>query len=260
MTFGQMLRNLAPIAALALGAGLSGCNDMNFRINGEEGVPLSELETEAAAPTELVVAANARVVVSEGEGLEIEVEGDSENALRFVLENETLGISRDRDIRSNDSRPVVRVTMPALERVVIGGSGIVEARAFSANAQIVIGGSGSVIADRIAAQALDITIGGSGKVRGSGTADELAVNVGGSGDVAMPGLRVERADIKIGGSGDVTFASDGEVIATIAGSGNVVVDGRATCSIKAFGSGKLTCREPQPEPQPEAAGALPDES
>lgn len=256
MMFGQMLRKLAPIAALALGSGLSGCNDMNIRINGEEGVPLSELETKDAAPTELVVAANARVLVREGDGLEIEVEGDSENALRFVLEEETLGISRDRDIRGDESKPVVRVTMPALERVVIGGSGIVEAQALSTNPEIVIGGSGSVIADRIAAQALDITIGGSGKVRGSGTADTLTVNVGGSGDVAMPGLRVERADINIGGSGDVNFASDGEVSATIAGSGNVVVDGRATCSIKAFGSGKLTCRDPQPE----AAGALPGES
>ncbi len=250
--FDRLLRNLAPIAVLALGAGLSGCGSANIGINGEEGVPLSELDMSGAAPDELVVAANARVIVSSGDALGIEVEGDGEDALRFVLEDETLGISRDRDRKIEDGKVVVRVTMPALTRIVIGGSGNVEAQALSANPEIVIAGSGSVDVDRIAAETLAITIGGSGKVRGSGSADQLEINVGGSGDVEMPGLRAERADINIGGSGDVTFASDGEVKARIAGSGNVIVNGRATCSITALGSGKLTCREPQ-EAQPEVA-------
>ena len=37
------------------------------------------------------------------------------------------------------------------------------------------------------------------------------------------------------------LASDGEVDASIMGSGNVTVKGGARCTVKALGSGKLTC-------------------
>jgi hypothetical protein len=251
--FGGLLRNLAPIAALALGAGLTGCGTANFRINGEEGVPLAELDTNGAAPNELVLVADAEVIVSQGDRFEVAVEGDTKDTLRFVLEGETFGITRDQDSDNDASKAIVRVTTPALARIVIGGSGSVEAQTMTANPEIVIGGSGSVTIDRIAAETLEITIGGSGKVRGSGSADRLEINVGGSGDVKMPGLKAQRAEIAIGGSGDVHFASDGEVTASIAGSGDIVVEGRATCSIKAIGSGTLSCRKAQQPPEPTAA-------
>lgn len=250
----RMLRNLAPLAALALGAGLSGCSAADMRINGEEGVPLSELDMTGAAPSELLLAANAKVIVSHGDQLEVTVEGDTNDALRFVLEDDMLGISRDRDREMDGSKATVRITMPDLARIVIGGSGRVEAKAMTANPELVIGGSGSIAVEQIAAETLEITVGGSGKVSASGRADRLEVTVGGSGDVDMPGLQTDRADINIGGSGDVRFASDGRVDATIAGSGDVIVEGRATCSLKSLGSGKITCREPQP-----SVAALADE-
>jgi len=36
--FEKILLGLAPVAALAFGAGLSGCDNMDVSINGEEGV------------------------------------------------------------------------------------------------------------------------------------------------------------------------------------------------------------------------------
>ena len=57
-------------------------------------------------------------------------------------------------------------------------------------------------------------------------------------------LRVEDAKVSIAGSGDGAFASDGRVNASIVGSGEVRVIGRATCKVSSVGSGRLVC---QPE-------------
>ena len=48
MKFDKLFRTLAPVAALALAAGLAGCKDAHISINDEDGVPLSELEGYAA--------------------------------------------------------------------------------------------------------------------------------------------------------------------------------------------------------------------
>lgn len=252
----RLLKGLAPIAALAMGSALSGCGNMDLKINGEEGVPLSELDMSGAAPTELVVAANANVILTEGDALDITVENDDENALRFVLDQDLLGVTRDPDLEIKDGKAVVRITMPAPSSIVIAGSGSVEAATVASRADIAIGGSGSISIAEIASEALEIAIGGSGSVRGAGTTESLEISIGGSGDVAMPELKAERAEIAIGGAGDVEFASDGEVEATIAGAGNINVTGSAKCTVSAFGSGTLNCT-PVSEDDAPVAGETP---
>ncbi len=238
----RILKGLAPLAALAMGATLSGCGSVDMKINGEEGVPLSELDMSGASPNELVVSANAKVFVSEGDALSITVEGDTENALRFVLDEDTLGVTLDPDLEIKDGKAIVQVTMPAPKSIVIAASGSVDsAKVASGDVDLVIGGSGSISIDEIATESLSIAIGGSGSVMGSGTTDRLEVAIGGSGEVAMPNLKANRAEVSIGGSGSVSFASDGEVEANIAGAGDVNVTGSAKCEVSAFGSGTLTC-------------------
>lgn len=239
--FQRLMKRLAPLAALAMGAALSGCGQVDLKINGEEGVPLSELDMSGAAPTELVVAASAKVILSEGDTLEITVENDPENALRFVLDEETLGVTRDPDLDIEGGKAIVRVTMPAPQSIVIAGSGSVEAARMTGNADIVIGGSGSIAVAQIDAETLEVSIGGSGSVSGAGTAQRLEVAIGGSGDVDLAGLKVDKGEVSIGGSGSVAFASDGEVEANFAGAGDVTVTGNASCTQNSFGSGKLTC-------------------
>ncbi|HSM53046.1 MAG TPA: hypothetical protein VK839_02550, partial [Erythrobacter sp.] len=72
----KLIKRLAPVAAIALSAAVAGCNDMNIEINGEEGVPLAELDMSGDAPTELILAGPDTVVLSEGDALDIDVEGD----------------------------------------------------------------------------------------------------------------------------------------------------------------------------------------
>lgn len=259
----RLMKGLAPLAALAMGAALSGCGDMDLTINGKEGVPLSELDMSGAAPTELVVAANATVIVSEGDTLDITVEDDPENALRFVLDEETLGVTRDPDLEIKDGKATVRVTMPAPTSIVIAGSGSVEAATMSDRPEIAIGGSGSVTVAQFEAEMLEVSIGGSGNVIGAGSASRVEVNIGGSGNVDLSGLETDKAEVSIGGSGNVKLRSDGEVEANLAGAGDVQVTGSAKCTVNSFGSGKLTCTpvtEDDAETEAEAEPALTDES
>ena len=57
----RILKQIAPLAALAMGAALSSCGSVDMTINGEEGVPLADFDTAGASPSELVVATNATV-------------------------------------------------------------------------------------------------------------------------------------------------------------------------------------------------------
>ncbi|AOL21990.1 Putative auto-transporter adhesin, head GIN domain [Erythrobacter litoralis] len=251
----RLIRRMAPVAALALGTALGGCN-MDFKVNGMEGVPLSELDMSGATPSELVLASGDRVILREGDALAITVDGDPEETgkLRFSLDDDTLGITREENSWGSGSSVTVNVTMPPPEGIVIAGSGTILAQRMARDAELTIGGSGNIEVETIAADSLEVSIGGSGSVKGAGTASRLEVNIGGSGDVDLSGLKADRAEIAIGGAGDVAFASDGTVEASIAGSGDVRVTGSAKCEVTAVGSGKLTC-SPAPAGEPEAGAA-----
>lgn len=250
----KLIKGIAPIAALALGAAVSGC-DMNISIDGEEGVPLAELDTSGEAPTKLVLAGPDEVVVSEGGSLDIAVEGDTQAAelVRFTLKDGTLGVMREKGKWGNVGKAMVRVTMPALESVVIAGSGKVTAEKIEGDADITIAGSGSLDVTEVAAGKVDVTVAGSGSLEAKGSAESLDLNILGSGKADMNGLTAERADINIAGSGDAAFASDGKVEANIMGSGTVRVIGRATCEVNSMGSGKVICEAAADEPAAEEA-------
>jgi carbon monoxide dehydrogenase subunit G len=248
---------MAPVAALALGTALGGCT-ADVEIDGTDGVPLSDLDMDGAAPTEVVLASGDRVILREGSALSITVDGDPDETdkLRFALDDETLGIMRENDSWGSGSSVTVNVTMPPPEEIVVAGSGSILAQSLAKDAELTIGGSGDMAVETIAADSLEINIGGSGSIKGSGQASKLEINIGGSGDVDLAGLKVDDAEITIGGSGDVAFASDGTVEADIAGSGDVRVTGSAECEVNAIGSGKLTCSPaPSGDGEPGPAGA-----
>lgn len=239
----------AALAAAASAFALAGCDGADVEINGQKGVPLSEIEIAGPPPSEVFLASGDNVILTEGETFAITVEGPDTESLRFVRDNELIGITR-KDGWSGESKATIRITMPAPKELVIGGSGTITAPVLANEADINIGGSGTIEFGKFAGQTLGINIGGSGTVKGAGTAKELEILIGGSGDVIMPGLKADQAEVTIGGRGDVAFASDGTVEANIAGSGEVNVVGNAKCTVEAFGSGTLSC-------SPTSASAVP---
>lgn len=236
----KILKGVAPVFALMLATGCNG----NINIDGSDGVPLSELDLAGKSPTELVAAGPDNVVVTRGDALAIDVSGDQEaiDALRFTLDDETLAIMRENENWSGpDGRATVRVTLPRLEKLVVAGSGKVEADVLDGDAEVTIAGSGTAQTARVDAGKLEVNIAGSGTYRAAGRANSLELNIAGSGEAEMEGLKVDSADITIAGSGDAAFASDGKVEASIMGSGDVSVTGSATCTINSMGSGTLRC-------------------
>jgi hypothetical protein len=246
----------AALAALALGALLTGCDGADIEINGKKGVPLAEVEIAGAAPTEVVLSSGDTVILTEGTTFALKVEGPDTESLRFVRDDELIGITREADW-SGDSNATIRITMPPPKEVVIAGSGTITAQSLAPTANISIGGAGTITFTKVAAEKLGVNIGGSGTVRGTGTAKRLEVNIGGSGDVELAGLKADSAEVSIGGAGDVAFASDGEVEANIAGAGDVKVTGSAKCTVNAFGSGTLTCSPASTTPAALPAPATP---
>lgn len=251
----RLIKGLAPVAALALSAVVAGCGDMNVEINGEKGVPLAELDMSGDPPEVLVLAGPDKVILSEGQALDIDIEGDAADLVRFTLKDGALGVLREPGNWKDSGTAIVRVTMPVPRSITIAGSGDVEAQGMASEAEIVIAGSGRLKVAALAATRADVTIAGSGSLEAAGSADRLDLTIAGSGGADMARLKVENAEVTIAGAGTAGFASDGKVEANIMGSGDVQVTGRATCEIKAMGSGTLTCTPAEAEGRSEAAPA-----
>ena len=123
----RFFRRMAPVAAIALGATVAGCDRMDIKINGVDmdGVPLSELDMSGDPPTTIALLGPDSVVITEGESFSIEVEGDDKavDAMRFTLEDGTLGVTRDSEVWDRGTATAL-VTMPAPEELVMAGSGV----------------------------------------------------------------------------------------------------------------------------------------
>lgn len=229
---------------------LTACDASSVTVAGVDGVPLGELDQSGAAPTTLILGGPDSVTLTQGEALAITVSGDraAVDTLRFTLKDGALRIARAPKMNV-DGIATVAVTMPTPSRIVLAGSGEITAPAIEGDAEVVIAGSGKVNIARVVASDLDVNVMGSGTLTAAGIAQSLDLNIAGTGRLAAPGLKADRADINIAGSGGGTFASDGGVKARIAGSGDVLVTGSATCEVTKVGSGSVRCGSGQPTAQ-----------
>ena len=245
--FKDMFRTLASVAVLGIATGVSGC-DGNITIDGMKGVPLAELDMSGAAPKEVDLLGPDKVHIIMGDKLAITVDGDdaTKARLRFALRDGKLGISRDHwKMGEANGTATINVTMPAPSKLVMAGSGQIDADSLSGDdANITIAGSGTISAPKTNVGKLKIDIAGSGSAKAAGTARELESTIAGSGNADLAGLKVGEAKVTVAGSGNASFASDGNVKATIMGSGEVRVTGHATCTVKSMGSGRLVCESP----------------
>jgi hypothetical protein len=245
MRFDNFFKTVAPMVAMAVASGMAGCDKPGFRFQGKEGETLDELDLSGDVPDSINLVGPDIVRVSEGADFTIALEGDDEakERMRFLFEDGTLTIMRDRENwgDEDDMQATVSITMPPPEKLVVAGSGEINSGTLASEANISIAGSGRISTPSIDVDRLDVNLAGSGQYRAEGRAERLDLNVAGSGNAKMAKLKVERAKLKIAGSGNAIFASDGKVDARIMGSGNVTVRGNAKCSLKSFGSGALNC-------------------
>lgn len=235
------------VSALAATISLSGC--INFD-TGFSGVPLDEVDMSASAPVDFTLAGPDDAILTVGETLDIQVEGDPDviEDLRFKLDGDELSVGRESGWDSANGKAIIRITMPAPRELAIAGSGDIKAATLASEAEVTVAGSGEITVESIASEDLEATVAGSGSLTGSGSAKTLEISIAGAGDINFADLTADTVEISIAGSGDVELVSDGTVNTSIAGSGNVAVTGNATCETSSVGSGNVTCR-----PRPQAA-------
>jgi hypothetical protein len=243
MGFKHMFKAVAPMVALAIAGSLSGCDNANINVNGEEGKRLADLDLSGEAPSEVSLLGPDTVDIRDGEKLAIRVEGSDEAKarMRFVLKDGSLGILRRKGDWSDSQLATVIVTMPAPAKLNLAGSGTMTAASVSDHPHVNVAGSGTLNLACVYATEMEVNVAGSGSLKAAGTADKLELNLLGSGSADLAALKAGSAEVTVAGSGNATFASDGEVKANIMGSGDVTVKGRARCKVHTIGSGSLVC-------------------
>jgi len=108
------------------------------KVNGKEGVPLSELDLSGEAPREVILLGPDTVDIRDGEKLAIEVQGSDEakGRMRFVLGDGSLGILREKGQWTDGEAATVILTMPAPARLSLAGSGRMKADSVSDRPEI----------------------------------------------------------------------------------------------------------------------------
>ena len=116
----------------------------------------------------------------------------------------------------------ITITMPSLNRIAIGGKGVVEGQTtINTDAlKLDISGDGKITLD-VHAKKVDVAISGLGKVVLSGTAEESNFNISGSGKVDAIALKTAKAKVNISGLGKCSIDATEELISNISGSGTV---------------------------------------
>lgn len=209
-----------------------------------DGKPTTERrEVGAFDAVRLDTSADVTVHVGGAPAVSVTVDGNLQPHLRTDVRGGTLVISADRSLDAHpDAR--VEVTVPALRRFELSGSGDVAIDGGAGPIALAIEGSGEVRWNGEATE-LRAEIAGSGDVRLEGRADRLDVSVRGSGDVNATKLRAKDVAAKVEGSGDVDVSVDGgSLTASVSGSGDVHWRGQAKVeSVRVTGSGEVARKE-----------------
>lgn len=157
-----------------------------------------------------------------GKAFRAEVEAD-DNVIDQVVtrvENGTLKVSTKGSYRTSHE-PVVHITMPALDRARVAGSG----------GMTIDGLSGGKLVLR--------SEGSGGFAARSGWLDTLDLQVSGSGGANVAGLRVAHAKVVLSGSGAIRFRAEKSSDIDLTGSGAIAYGGAAKPTVRVTGSGRI---------------------
>jgi hypothetical protein len=157
-------------------------------------------------------------------------------------------------------KPIITITSPRLEKVIILGSGAFLAdRMTGDDVTIKVSGSGDISIDYVSSKNLSAVITGSGNINikdcltdfsdlfltGSGSFNisgqsaDNNLKITGSGTIHAENYLLNTASVIISGSGNVFTNIDQKLNAIISGSGNIYLKGNPTISKTISGSGRI---------------------
>lgn len=136
----------------------------------------------------------------------------------------------------------IRITTPALTNVWVNGPAKVSVdRLKGPRVAAAVEGAGDLTIGSVTTDNANIAQVGSGRLTVGGTVANLTMTARGSGILDAAGLQASDAKLTSETAGQVTLSVKRAVTGTVTGSGSVTVLGKPACTIKAVGSGTLTC-------------------
>lgn len=235
------MNNLKSLLLIALAAfSMTSCELDNICEGGEGPTVTKELTLGEFTGIDLDV--SATVFVTQGEEFQVTAEGQENiiNMLELDINNDVWEIDYDQNCVGRHNGLSIYVTMPAVERLEVNGSGeIISENVLEASTMdLRIKGSGDMDL-ALAVSELNTRIDGSGGMKLEGTADDIEVVIRGSGDLKGFDLDVLRADVNVDGSGDVELSVSEFIRVEIDGSGDVFFRGDADLESDINGSGDV---------------------
>lgn len=206
----------------------------------------------------------ADVIYNKSETPGITITAD-ENIIDFIITetyNNTLVI-KTRDWNTHLSfrvKPVITITSPRVEQVILSGSGAFladELTGTGVNVKmsgsgslsvtkttfttlgVILSGSGNVTLQNCSGNESDINISGSGSVMASGSGNKGNLKISGSGDIFADNLVLKTASATISGSGNCHTNITEALTGVISGSGNIYVTGSPVINQSISGSGRI---------------------
>lgn len=128
---------------------------------------------------------------------------------------------------------------------LIGPASLDIDRAAGLRVDLIVEGSGRLRAANVAADNLSIGLAGSGRLEIAGTAETLSADIQGTGDVDASRLRAENATITAGTTGEVALQVVRAATISAYGLGNVVIAGRADCTVRGPSADLVRCASDQ---------------
>ncbi|MEQ1726392.1 MAG: DUF2807 domain-containing protein [Sphingopyxis sp.] len=157
--------------------------------------------------------------------------------------------------RAADGPIRIRLRAPALQQVVLRGSGQVDAGPLRGSAiAIDVDGPGHVRASVSRGETIRLRVVGTGEITISGRARDMTAITNGAGSIHAGALAVRDLTVRSSGSGSSHFAASHSANIIAGGSANVDVTGHARCEVRNIGAGTVACGAASRAPLPTTAG------
>lgn len=156
--------------------------------------------------------------------------------------------------RASDGPIRIRLRVPALQRVMLRGSGQVSAGQLRGHAiSVDVDGPGSVSALISHGESVQLRVVGTGQISISGAARDLTAITNGAGSINAAALIARDLNVRSFGTGSSLFAASNTATVVAGGSANVGITGRARCEVRNTGAGTVACGAASRAPLPTTA-------
>jgi len=137
---------------------------------------------------------------------------------------------------------VIRINAANLRSATLAGAGSLTIdRLKGTRVSIGLRGPGRLVVEDIATDRLQVAMIGNGSITLNGKAKQAQMTLSGAGMVDAGGLTIDELVSDSEGAGDHVMRAVKSATITSRGVGKTIVYGRPTCTVRALGSGTVTC-------------------